>query len=159
MRTIRALLLPAVLLLSACDGGTLPATDPIHGDWSTPISLFLGTGQVDRAEHRYRFRPDGTYEARTLGYDLRGSGQTLVYENLTKGEYRLESGGLATNVTSYAWRDARTAWQQDFAGPAGELGPPLPYTLEGDRLTLHYPQSVGEHGQPIPASDKVYARR
>lgn len=146
----------ALLALAACDGGTLPATDPIHGSWSTPIELFLGTGDVDRAEHRYTFDPDGTYLSSTIGWD-RGR---VVYENQMTGEYRLEAGGLATSVQAYRWRSAESLrWQDEVVGDRGTFGPPTPYTVDNRRLTIHHGPFRGEHGEPIPAEDKIYSRR
>lgn len=152
-----SLILPALLALAACDGDTiLPPTDPIHGSWSTPVELFLGRGNVDRAEHRYGFEPGGTYVASTLGWE-RG---VLVYENQMTGEYRLEAGGLVTNVQAYRWRSGRTApWQDEVVGGKGTFGPPIAYTVDHRRLIMHEGPSRGEHGEPIPAQDRIYSRR
>lgn len=148
--------LSALLALAACDGGTLPATDPIHGSWYTPVDLFLGTGDVDRAEHRYTFRPDGTYLSSTVGWD---NGR-VVYENQLTGEYRLEAGGLVTNAQAYRWRSAESPrWQDEVVGDRGTFGPPTPYTVDNRRLIVHQGPSRGEHGQPIPAQDRIYSRR
>lgn len=161
MRILQRLLILSVLLpLAACDGGTLPATDPIHGTWSTPIDLFLGTGDIDRAEHRYTFSPDGTYESTTVGYERAGSGWRVVYEGEMRGQYRLEAGGVARNVKSYRWRgEDSPRWQNELVSDQESFGPPMRYTLDDDRLIMHHGPYVGEHGQPFPAEDKVYTRR
>lgn len=157
MRIRRLFILPALLALAAaCDSGTLAGPEPIHGSWTTPISLFRGTGTIDRAEHRYTFRPDGSYEATTIGFE---NGR-VVYENEATGEYRLEPGGLVSNVQTWRWRAAETpAWQEQVVGDRGVFGPPTRYTVSGDRLILHYGPSTGEHGQPLPAQDRIYTRR
>lgn len=152
----RLLILSALVPLAACESGTLAETDPIHGSWSMPMSLFLGTGQVDRAEHRYTFGRDGTYEASTIGFE---EGR-VVYENEVRGEYRLEPGGIVSNVQTWRWRAAETpAWQNEVVGDQGVFGPPLPYTVDGDRLIFHLGPSQGEHGRPIAAEDRIYTRR
>ena len=149
-------ILPALLALAACDSGTLADPQPIHGAWKTPITLFRGTGSIDRAEHRYTFRTDGTYESTTLGFD---EGR-VVYEGELTGEYRLEPGGLVQNVQTWRWRAAETSgWQNEVVGDKGVFAPPMPYTVDGDLLVLHYGPSSDEHGNPIPAKDRVYTRR
>ncbi|HEX6370088.1 MAG TPA: hypothetical protein VF006_14300 [Longimicrobium sp.] len=159
MRILQRLLILSVLVpLAACDGGasTLPATDPIHGLWTTPVTLFRGTGSIDRAEHRYTFSPDGTYEAATTGFEQ----GRVVYENEVAGEYRLEPGGIVSNVQTYRWRAAETpAWQNEVVGDRGVFGPPMAYTVDRDRLILHLGPTQGEHGQPLPAQDRIYIRR
>lgn len=157
MRILKRLLILSVLVpLAACEEGTLPETDTIHGSWSMPMSLFRGGDIIDRAEHRYTFSPDGTYEARTIGFD----GERVVYENEVAGEYRLEPGGIASNVQTWRWRAADTPlWQDEVVGDQGVFVPPLRYTVDGDRLVFHFGPSQGEHGQPIDAVDRVYTRR
>jgi hypothetical protein len=157
MRILKRLLILSVLVpLAACDSGTLPATDPIHGEWTTPITLFRGTGEIDRAEHRFTFSPDGTYEASTIGFQ----DERVVYQNEVTGEYRLESGGIVSNVQTWRWRAAETpVWQTEVVGDQGVFGPPLQYTVEGDRLIFHLGTRQGEHGLTIPAEDRVYTRR
>jgi hypothetical protein len=161
MRIPRRLsILPLLLALTGCDSGMLPGTDPIHGEWAAPMSMFLPNQDVDRAEHRYTFLPDGTYESTTLVYQSRPLGSRVVYEGETKGEYRLDPGGFAMNVQSYRWRDAgMSRWQNEVVTQTGEFGPPTRYTIDGDRLIVHHGPSQGEHGQPIAAQDQVYTRR
>jgi hypothetical protein len=152
----RLLVLSLLVPLAACESGTLPATDPIHGSWTTPITLFRGTGNVDRAEHRFTFSPDGTYEATTIGFEQ----GRMVYENEVAGEFRLEPGGIVSNVQTWRWRAAETpAWQNEVVGDEGVFGPPMPYTVDGDRLILHLGPSQGEHGLTIRAEDRIYTRR
>jgi hypothetical protein len=159
MRILKRLLILSVLVpLAACGEGTstLPETDPIHGSWSMPMTLFRGTGEIDRAEHRYTFSPDGTYEAATIGFD---DGR-VVYQNEVAGEYRLEPGGIASNVQTWRWRAAETPlWQNEVVGDKGVFAPPIPFTVNGHRLIFHLGPSQGEHSQPIPAEDRVYTRR
>lgn len=157
MRIFKRLLILSVLVpLAACgEGGTLPETDPIHGSWSTSMSMFRG-GDILRAEHRYTFSPDGTYEARTIGFNH----ERVVYENEVTGEYRLEPGGIASNVQTWRWRAVETPlWQEEVVGDKGVFAPPMPYTVDGDRLIFHLGPGQGEHGQPIPAQDRTYTRR
>lgn len=156
MRILKRLLILSVLVpLAACESGTLAETDPIHGSWSMPMSLFRG-GDVSPAEHRYTFNPDGTYEARTIGFD---EGR-VVYENEVTGEYRLEPGGIVSNVQTWRWRSAEMpVWQDEVVGDKGVFGPPMRYTVDGDRLIFHFGPRQGEHGQPIPAEDRIYTRR
>ncbi|HEX5872291.1 MAG TPA: hypothetical protein VFY65_17805 [Longimicrobium sp.] len=156
MRILQRLLILSLLPLAACDGGTLPATDPIHGSWYMPIELFLGRGDIDRAEHRYAFHPDGTYLSSILGWD-RGR---VVYESQMTGEYRLEAGGLVTSAQTYRWRSAESLrWQDEVVGDRGIFGPPAPYTVDNRRLIIHRGPSRGEHDEPLPARDEVYTRR
>jgi hypothetical protein len=161
MRIRRRLpILPLLLTFAACDGGTLPPTDPIHGEWATPVSLFRGTGDIDRAEHRFTFRADGTYESTTLGFEQAGAGWLVVYEGELTGTYRLESGGVAKNVRRYRWRAAETSgWQDEVVADPESFGPPTRYTRDGDRLIMHLGPSQNEHGLPIPAQDRIYTRR
>lgn len=156
MRILKRLLILSVLApLAACDGGTLPETDPIHGSWSMPMSLFRA-GDILRAEHRYTFSPDGTYEARTIAF----AEDRVVYENEVTGEYRLEPGGIASNVQTWRWRAPETPlWQNEVVGDRGVFAPPIPYTVVADRLIIHLGPSQGEHGQPIDAQDRIYTRR
>lgn len=160
MRILKRLLILSMLVpAAACEeGGTLPLpeTDAIHGSWSMPMTLFRGTGEIDRAEHRYTFSPDGTYEATTVGLD---EGR-VVYENEVRGEYRLEPGGIASSVQTWRWRAAETPlWQDEVVGDRGVFAPPLRYTVDGDRLIFHLGPTQGEHSQPIAAEDRIYTRR
>jgi hypothetical protein len=162
MRILKRLLVLSVLVLAlaACDGGMLPGTDPIHGEWAAPMSIFLPNLDAGPAEHRYTFRPDGTYESTTLVYQSQPLASRVVYEGETKGEYRLEPGGFAMNVQSWRWRDAgMPRWQNEVVTQIGEFGPPTRYTVNGNQLIVHHGPSVGEHGQPIAARDQVYTRR
>lgn len=153
-------MLPALLALAACDGGTLPGTDPIHGQWATPVSMFHPNLDIDRAEHRYTFFPNGTFESTTLAYQNESLGLRAVYENRMKGEYRLGADGFAINPQSYRWREAgMSRWQDEVVSDDGGFGPPTRYTINGDRLIVHYGPSRGEHDEPIPARDQVYTRR
>ena len=161
MRIPRLLsILPLLLTLSACDGGMLPGTDPIHGEWASPATGFLPNPDVDLAEHRYTFLPSGIYKSTMLIYQSRPLGPRVVYKGETKGEYRLEPGGFAMNVHSYRWREAgMSRWQNEVVTQTGEFGLPTRYTVVGDRLIVHHSPTQGEHGQPIPAQDRVYTRR
>ncbi|MBW3571353.1 MAG: hypothetical protein KY467_09615 [Gemmatimonadetes bacterium] len=160
MRILPRLLMLALLPLAACDGGTLPATDAIHGEWAAPMTLFRGTGDIDRAEHRYLFRPDGTYQSTILGWDRAGIGWRVVYRGESTGRYRLDEAGVAMSVQRVRWRDAETSgWQDEFVADQESLGPPIRYTVERGRLILHLGPTQGEHGEPVPAEARIYTRR
>lgn len=160
MRILRTLLLPAVLLLAACDGdGTLPASDPLHGEWIAPTTVRLDPFEVDRGELSYLFRPDGSYEAKLIAWDEHGGTSTVVFENRSSGAYRIEAGGLSMRLDRYRSRFGASGWEDAPISEPPSFGPPLAYTVSGDQLTLHYPAGIGEHGEPTPPSDKVFTRR
>ncbi|HEX6040051.1 hypothetical protein [Longimicrobium sp.] len=158
----RSSALIALLLVAACDGGgTLPATagGPVVGEWSAPTDVPLVNPVADRAEWRLTYRDDGTYTSQILWFDDDRGGD-VVYRSEASGEYRVEAGALSQNVRTWRhWNEARGTWQSEYVAYPDQFGPPVPYAVEGSRLTLYYSHSYNENGVDGGAWEAVFTRR
>ncbi|HEX2207229.1 MAG TPA: hypothetical protein VHG93_06065 [Longimicrobium sp.] len=95
-----------------------------------------------------------------VGLQQVGAVWRVVYVGESTGEYRLEFGGVAVNTVTRRWRTAEMLkWQDERVVDDDVFSLPTPYTVDGNRLIMHYGPTTGEHGEPIPAEDRVYTRR
>lgn len=158
---LRRLLPLAVLLAAACDGGgTLPVeSDPIVGEWVTPTEPPLLNQTVDRAELRLSYGEDGSYATELLWMDDHAA-DPVVYRLETEGRYRVEAGAVSVSIRAWRhWTAARGTWQDEYVANPDDFGGSVPYSVDGDRLTLYYSASTDGEGMPLPPREVVFTRR
>lgn len=154
----------AILLLAACDGGgtepELYAGGPLEGVWAAPAPLVMRVPGEDRAEWRITYRADGTYTSEILSFDDDRGSRPVIYRSEAAGEYRVEAGAVSQTVRTWRWwTEPRGTWQDEHVAYPDQFAPPVPYAVEGDRLTLYYSHSFDENGIDRGPRATVLTRR
>lgn len=159
--------LAAVLVLAACDGGggTGPvpyAGGPLEGVWAAPVpapTVSRVPGE-DHAEWRVTYRADGTYTSEILAFDDDRGGGTVIYRSEAAGEYRTEAAAVSQTVRTWRWwTEPRGTWQDERVAAPDQFAAPIPYAVEGNRLTLYYSHDFDENGVDRGPRTAVLTRR